>query len=77
MIDTALSPVDARNLNKRKHLLNGIGDNGEIVPCIITNRAKTGKQSATPISDRIQALGESIWGLGGTKQRRKAKPVLI
>ncbi len=66
MIDTALSPVDARNLNKRKHLLNGIGDNGEIIPCIITNRAKTGKQSATPISDRIQALGDDIWGLGGS-----------
>lgn len=67
MLDTALSPVDARNLNEKKHHINGIGDNGEVIPCIVTSRQKTGKYSAISISDRISSLGSLLWDLGGSK----------
>ena len=67
MLDTALSPVDVQKLNKKSHLVQGVGNNGEVVDCIVTTRQKSGKYSAIPISDRIKALGDDIWNLGGTK----------
>ena len=72
MLDTAMSPVDARNLSEEKHLVNGVDDNGEFVECLVTSRQKSGKHSAIPISDRIKALGHKIWNLdvGENKSRQ-------
>ena len=68
MLDTALSPVDARKLSTKKDLQYG-GQNK--LPCIITNRAKTGKISAIAISDSLLQLGDDLWQLDTGDSHKK------
>lgn len=68
MLDTALSPVDARKLSRKKDLQYG-GENK--LPCIVTNRAKTGKVSAIVISDALLQLGDDLWQLDTGESRKK------
>ena len=68
MLDTALSPVDARKLSRKKDLQYG-GENK--VPCIVTKRAKSGKVSAIVISQNLIQMGDDIWGLDTSDSRKK------
>ena len=62
MLDTALSPVDAVNLNRSRDLIYGGDDN---IPCIVTTRKKSGKISAIAMSTELINLGDNVFNLEG------------
>lgn len=67
MLDTALAPIDARKLTKKNDFYKVVSDDGSVIDTIVTQRQKSKQLSAIAISERIKALGNSIWELGGTK----------